>query len=104
VFLSSLQVILSTLFHRYGNVCGWDLRGEVAKGGGGDAGTSTTTRDKEIARNLHSPEGLGRDEPISLLLLLADVRDIDSWSRLDLGSVALPTNVTVSMKVSTKPY
>jgi len=30
-------------------------------------------------------------------------RDIDSSSRLDLGSVALPTNVTVFMKVSTKP-
>ncbi len=37
------------------------------------SGTSTTTRDKEIARNPHPPEGLGRDVPISLLLLLADV-------------------------------
>jgi len=45
-------------------------------------------RDTEIARNLHQPEGLGRGGPISLLLL-------------DLGSVALPTNVTVFMKVST---
>ncbi len=68
------------------------------------SGISTTTRDKEIARNLHSPEGLGRDGPISLLLRLADGTDIDSSSRLDLGSVALPTNVTVFMKVSTKPY
>jgi len=57
---------LSTPFHKYGNVCGWGLRGEVAKGGGGD------------------------------------VRDIDSSSRLDLGSVALPTNAIVFMKVSTK--
>ncbi len=40
------------------------------------------------------PEGLGRDGPISLLLLLADAC-IASSSRLDLGSVALPTNVTV---------
>ena len=52
--------------------------------------TSTTTRDKEIARNPHPPEGLGRDGPISLLLLL------------DLGSVALPTNAIVFVKVSTK--
>ncbi len=52
---------LSTPFHKYGNVCGWGLRGEVA------------TRDKEIARNPHPPEGLGRDGPIFLLLLLADV-------------------------------
>jgi len=78
------------------------LQGEVAKRGGGDAGTSATTKDKEIARNPHPPEGLGRDGPRSLLLLLADVSDIDSSSRLDLGSVALPTNVTVFMKVSTQ--
>ena len=64
---------LGTPFHKYGNVCGWGLRGEVAKRGGVDAGTSTTTRDKEIARNPHPPEGLGRDGPIFLLLLLADV-------------------------------
>ena len=64
---------LSTPFHKYGNVCGWGLRGEVAKKGGGDAGTSATTRDKEFARNPHPPEGLERDGPISLLLLLADV-------------------------------
>jgi len=44
----------------------------------------------------------GRDGPIPLLLLLADVPDIDSSSRLDLGSVALPTNATVFMKGSTK--
>jgi len=77
------------------------LQGEVAKRGGGDAGASATTKDKEIASNPDTPEGLGRDGPISLLLLLADVSDIDSSSRLDLGSVALPTNVTVFMKVST---
>ena len=65
------------------------------------SGTSTTTSDKEIARNPHPPEGLGRDGPISLLLLLADVPDIDSSSRLDLGSVALPTNAIVFIKVST---
>ena len=34
---------------------------------------SSTTNDKEIARNPHPPKGLGRDGPISLLLLLADV-------------------------------
>jgi len=67
------KISLSTPFHKYGNVCGWGLRGEVAKKGGGDAGTSATTRDKEIARNPHPPEGLGWDGPIFLLLLLADV-------------------------------
>jgi len=77
------------------------LQGEVAKRGGGDAGTSATTKDKEIASTPYPPEGLGRDGPISLLLLFADVSDIDSSSRLDLGSVALPTNGTVLMKVST---
>ena len=64
---------LSTPFHRYGNVCGWVLRGEIAKRGGGDAVASLTTNDKEIARNPHPPVGLGRDGPISLLLLLGDV-------------------------------
>ncbi len=49
------------------------LRGEVAKRGGGDAEASSTTNDQEIARNPHTPKGLGRDGPISLLLLLADV-------------------------------
>ena len=49
------------------------------------SGTSSTTRDKEIARNPLAPEGLERDGPISLLLLLADVTDIDSSSRLDLA-------------------
>ncbi len=34
---------------------------------------SSTTNDQEIARNPHPPKGLGRDGPISLLLLLADV-------------------------------
>ena len=34
---------------------------------------SSTTNDKEIAHNPHPPKGLGRDGPISLLLLLADV-------------------------------
>ncbi len=38
-----------------------------------DAVASSTTNDKEIARNPHTPKGLGRDGPISLLLLLADV-------------------------------
>jgi hypothetical protein len=37
------------------------------------SGTSATTNDKEIVRNPHPPEGLGRDGLISLLLLLADV-------------------------------
>ncbi len=54
------KAFLSTPFDKYNNVCGWGLRGEV-------------TSDKEIACNPHFPEGLGRDGPISLLLLLADV-------------------------------
>ncbi len=64
---------LSTPFHKYDNVCGSGLRSEVAKRGGGDTGTSAAAIDKEIARNLYPPEGLERDGPISLLLLLADV-------------------------------
>ena len=32
---------LSTPFHKYNDVCGWVLRGEVAKRGGGDAPAST---------------------------------------------------------------
>ena len=44
---------LSTPFHKYDDVCGWVLRGEVAKRGGGDAEASLTTNDKEIARNPH---------------------------------------------------
>ena len=47
--------------------------------------TSLTTNDKEIARNPHPPAGLGRDGPISSLLLLADVpastrRSASIWS------------------------
>ena len=45
---------------------------------------------------------MGRDGPIFLLLLLADVPALTRPSRLDLGSVALPTNVTVFMKGGTK--
>ena len=74
--------VLSTHFHKYGNVCGGGLRGEVAKRGGGDAEASATTNDKEIARNPHPPKGLGRDGPISLLLLLADVSARVSRHRL----------------------
>ncbi len=61
----------------------WEARSR--RRGGVDAGTSTTTRDKEIARNPHPPEGLGRDGPIFLLFLLADVpastrRLASTWS------------------------
>ncbi len=93
--------MLSTPFHKYDNVCGWGLRGEVAKRGGGDAGTSATTRDKEIARNPYPPEGLERDGPISLLLLLADV-PASTRRRASIWAPPLPTNVIVFMKVSTK--
>jgi len=57
-----MKLTLGTPFHKYVNVCGWGLRGEVA-----------TTNHKGIARNPHPPEGLGRDGLSSLLLLLADV-------------------------------
>ncbi len=67
------------------------------------SGTSTTTRDKEIARNPHTPEGLGRDGAHLFVAPPRRCLDIDSSSRLNLGSVALPTNVIVFMKVSTKP-
>ena len=60
---------------------------------------SSTTNDKEIARNPHPPKGLGRDH-----LFVAPPRrclGIDSSSRLDLVSVALPTYVIVFMAGST---
>jgi len=37
------------------------LQGEVKERGEGDAGTSATTSDTEIIRNLHQPEGWRRD-------------------------------------------
>ena len=89
--------------YKYGNVCGWGWRGEVAKTRKRrcrDIDDDDETK-RSPATSIPS-EGLGRDGPIPLLLLLADVPDIDSWSRFDLGSVALPTNVTVLMKVSTR--
>jgi len=33
------------------------LRGEIKERGEGDAGTSATTSDTEVARNPHQPEG-----------------------------------------------
>ncbi len=65
------------------------------------SGTSTTTRDKEIARNLHPPEGLGRDGAHLFVAPPRRCLNLDLSSRFDLGSVALPTNATVFMKVST---
>jgi hypothetical protein len=63
---------LSTPVRKYGHVCAWGLPGEVAKRGGDDAVASSTTNDKEIAPNPHPPAGLGRDGPVSSLLLLDD--------------------------------
>jgi len=37
------------------------LRGEIKERGGGDAGTTATTSDTEVARNPHQPEGWRRD-------------------------------------------
>jgi len=37
------------------------LAGEIKERGEGDAGTSATTSDTEITRNLHQPEGWWRD-------------------------------------------
>jgi len=77
------------------------LRGEVKERGGGDAGTSATTRDTEIARNPFSPKGGGGTASISLSLLLRDATDIASSSLRELDAVALATNVTVFMKRGT---
>ncbi len=57
---SVLSSTFSASFHRYGNVRGWGLRGEIKEQGEGDAGTSTTS-DTEVARNPHQPEGWRRD-------------------------------------------
>ncbi len=92
---------LSTPFHKYGNVCGWGLRGEVAKGGGGDV---RDIDDDERQRDRSQPPFARRVGSRRAHLFVASPRrclDIDSSSRLDLGSVALPTNVIVFMKVST---
>ena len=51
---------LSTPFHKYGNVCGWGLPGQVEERGGGNVGTSATTSDEEMYRNTRPPKGLLR--------------------------------------------
>ncbi len=48
------------------------LRGEIKERGEGDAGTSATTSDTEVARNPISPKGDGGTASISLSLLLRD--------------------------------
>jgi hypothetical protein len=73
------------------------LRGEIKKRGEGDAGTSLTTSDTEIARNPISLEGGGGTASISLSLLLHDARCIASSSLRELDAVALATNVMVFM-------
>ncbi len=78
------------------------LRGEIKEQGEGDAGTSTTTSDTEVARNPHQPKGDGGTASIFLSLLLHDVTDITSLSLREPDAVALATNATVSMKRGTK--
>jgi len=78
------------------------LQGEIKERGEGDAGTSATTSDTEITRNLHQPKkGGGGTAAISLSLLLHDVTDIASSSLRELDAVALATNVTVFMERGT---
>ncbi|MCZ6486065.1 MAG: hypothetical protein O6826_10235 [Acidobacteria bacterium] len=93
---------MSAPFHKYDNVCGWGLPGEVVKGGGGDV---RDIDDDEGQRDRPQPPSARRVGAGRAHLFVAPPRrclDIDSSSRLDLGSVALPTNVTVLMKVSTE--
>jgi len=77
------------------------LRGEVKERGGGDAGTSATTRDTEIAHNPFSPKGGGGTASISLPLLLRDATDVALSSLRELDAVALATNITVFMERDT---
>ena len=99
-----LVIILSTPFHKYDNVCGRVLRDEVEERGGVDAFASSMTNDKEIVRNPLPPEGLGRDGPNLVVTPPRRWQRIDSSSCLDLGAVALPTNIIVFMVVSIKVY
>jgi len=51
------------------------LPGEIKERGGGDAGTSATISDTEVARNPHQPEGWQRDGiDFFLSLLLHDAQ------------------------------
>ncbi len=102
---------LSTPFHKYDDVCGWGLRGEVAKRGGGDAEASSTRCsgivDDKRQRDRPQPPSAQRVGAGRAHLFVAPLRrclDIDSSSRLDLVSVALPTYVIVFMAGSTKAH
>ena len=50
----------SSLSEQWSGSRRWGWREQVAKGGGGDTLTSSTTSDKEMLRNLHLPRGLRR--------------------------------------------
>ena len=58
---------------------------------------SSTTNDKKIVRNPFSPDGLGRDGPDLFVVPPQRYYGIDSSSRLDLSTVALPTSGKVFM-------
>ena len=62
---------------------------------------SSTTNDKEIVRNPLAPQGLGRDGPDFIVASPRRCYSIDSSSRLDLRTVALPTSANVFMGQNT---
>ncbi len=66
------------------------------------SGTSTTTSDTEIVRNLHQPEGWRRDGIDFFVAPPPRCPDIVSSSLRELDAVALATNVTVFMKRGTE--
>ncbi len=79
------------------------MRGEIKEQGEGDAGTSATTSDTEVAHNTHQPERVAAGRHRFLCCSSSAMRtDIASSSLRELDAVALATNVTISMKRGTK--
>jgi len=71
------------------------LRGEIKERGGGDAGTSATTSDAEVARYPHQPEGWRLDGVDFFVAPPPRCTDIASSSLRELDAVALATNVMI---------
>ncbi len=101
--------MLSTPFHKYGNVCGWGLRGEVAKRGGGDAGTSATTRlfSSDSSLTIPSRKGLlSTASPISMATIIGPLvpGGVDTnfrvWQNLCTSCLDMRRTSTLNMRLS----
>src|SRR5439155_13541354 len=67
----------------------------------GDALSSPTNRDDEIARNHHRPEGLRRNGPVFFAASLSQGRSIAPSSLLESGAIAVATIVELFMRRNT---